>query len=131
YNKFLMMSGEVEVAFNQEKIQADKEWDGLKGYLTNTTIPKDKVIENYRHLWKIEKAFRISKSDLKIRPIYHRIQWRIEAHICITFTAYKVYKEIERQLWEMQAEISAEEAIKIADTIHQITLKKPQSGETV
>lgn len=63
YNKFLAMTGEVEVAFNQEKIQADKKWDGLKGYLTNTSIPKDEAIENYGHLWKIEKAFRISKSE--------------------------------------------------------------------
>ncbi|MFN7406691.1 MAG: transposase, partial [Cyclobacteriaceae bacterium] len=82
-------------------------WDGLKGYLTNTQISKYQVIENYQHLWQIEKAFRVAKSDLKIRPVYHRIERRIQAHICISFVAYKLYKELERQLTQKQATISA------------------------
>jgi hypothetical protein len=57
----------------------DSKWDGLKGYLTNTDMPKDEVIGNYGQLWKIEKAFHISKTDLRIRPIYHRLQRGIEA----------------------------------------------------
>lgn len=59
-------------------------------------------IDNYKHLWKIEKAFRIAKTDLKIRPIYHQLQRRMEAHICIAFVAYKIYKELERQLKVLQ-----------------------------
>jgi len=38
----------------------------------------------------------MSKTDLRIRPIYHHLRARIEAHICISFTAYKIYKEFER-----------------------------------
>jgi transposase len=94
--------------------------DGLKGYLTNTRLSKDEIIENYGHLWQIEKAFRISKTDLKIRHIYHRLQHRIEAHICISFVAYKVYKELERQLNEMNSSLSPEKAIEIAKTIYQV-----------
>ncbi|MFN7235282.1 MAG: transposase, partial [Cyclobacteriaceae bacterium] len=82
-------------------------WDGLKGYLTNTQISKYQVIENYQHLWQIEKAFRVAKSDLKIRPVYRRIERRIQAHICISLVAYKLYKELERQLTQKQATISA------------------------
>ncbi len=70
----------------------------VKGYITNTQLTKDAIIENYNHLWQIEKAFRISKTDLRIRPVYHRLKHRIEAHICIAFCAYKIYKELERQL---------------------------------
>ena len=66
------------------------------------------------------KAFRISKTDLKIRPIYHRLQHRIETHIFISFVAYKVYKELERQLKELQSNISPEKAIEIAKTIYQV-----------
>ncbi len=54
--------------------------------------------KNYGHLWRIEKAFRVAKTDIKIRPIYHQLPHRIEAHICIAFVAYKIYKELERQL---------------------------------
>ena len=131
YNKFLKLEGQINVAFDTFKIEEDKKWDGLKGYLSNASLNKNQIIENYQHLWQIEKAFRIAKSDLKIRPVYHRLQRRIEAHICISFAAYKVYKELERQLKEKKANISAAEAIEIADHIHQITIVLPQSGKTV
>lgn len=91
YNKYLKLEGDVRISIDKEKYKADAKWDGLKGYSTNTALTKDEIIENYNHLWQIEKAFRISKSDLKIRPIFHRLKGRIEAHICIAFCAYKVY----------------------------------------
>jgi transposase len=120
YNKFLTLKGEIEVTIDEDKLKADEMWDGLKGYITNAHLDKEQIIENYRHLWQIEKAFRIAKTDLKIRPIYHRLQHRIEAHICIAFVAYKVYKELERQLIEKRTKISPEKAIDVAKTIYQI-----------
>lgn len=114
------MEGEIKVAIDKTKLDQDSRWDGLKGYLTNANLTKVEVIENYQHLWQIEKAFRIAKTDLKIRPIYHRLQKRIEAHICISFVAYKIFKELERQLTAKKANISATTAIEIAETIHQI-----------
>ena len=95
----------------------------MKGYITNTQLTKDAIIENYNHLWQIEKAFRISKTDLRIRPIYHRLKHRIEAHICIAFCAYKIYKELERQLKLKKAVMSPEKAIEIAKTIYSITIQ--------
>jgi transposase len=120
YNKYLKMDGEVRITIDYKKFEADQVWDGLKGYITNSKMPVEKVVENYSHLWQIEKAFRISKSDLKIRPVFHWVQRRIEAHICISFVAYKVYKELERQLAELHSSLSPEKAIEIAKTIYQI-----------
>lgn len=130
YNKYLKLEGEVKISIDKSKYEADAGWDGLKGYLTNTTLTKDEVIENYGHLWKIEKAFRISKHDLKIRPIYHRLQPRIEAHITINFAAYKVYKELERLLVSKKATISCEQAIEIAKTIYSVNIIDPATGNT-
>ena len=48
--------------------------------------------------YDVEKAFRISKTDLKIRPIYHRLENRIKAHILVSFVSYAVYKEIAHNL---------------------------------
>jgi transposase len=129
YNKFLKLEGQINVSLDSEKLKQESRWDGLKGYLTNAKINKNQVIENYRHLWQIEKAFRIAKSDLKIRPIYHRLARRIEAHICVSFTAYKVYKELERLLQEKKAAISPAKAIEIAESIVQVSLTLPQAGE--
>ena len=122
YNKYLKMQGDIEISIDEEKYEADARWDGLKGYLTNTSLTSDEIIENYGHLWKIEKAFRISKHDLKVRPIYHRLQRRIEAHITINFIAYKVYKELERQLKEKKSGLSPEKVIEIAKTIYKVTV---------
>ena len=97
--------------------------------VANARLEKDDIIENYRHLWHIEKAFRISKTDLKIRPIYHRAQRRIEAHICISFVAYKVYMELERQLKKLDSKLSPEKAIEIAKTIYQV--KATVKGKSV
>jgi transposase len=131
YNKFLKLEGEISITIDKEKLAQDAHWDGLKGYITNAKLNKDQIIENYQHLWHIEKAFRISKSDLKIRPVYHRLQRRIEAHICISFVAYKIYKELERQLQTMKADLSSTKAIEIAENIFEIEATLPGSGKTI
>ena len=122
YNKYLQMQGEVKITIDYDKFRTDATWDGLKGYLTNTDLPGDQVIESYNNLWKIEKAFRISKTDLKIRPIYHRLRERIEAHICISFVAYVVYKELERALYLASAPLSITKAVKQINKMYGITI---------
>jgi transposase len=131
YNKYLKLEGEIKISIDPQKLADDARWDGLKGYLTNTKLTKEEIIDNYGHLWKIEKAFRISKHDLRIRPIFHRLKRRIEAHICIAFVAYKVYKELERQLREKKSVLSPEKAIEIAKTIYSIKAKDPVTHEQV
>lgn len=129
YNKYLKLKGSINVAIDWDRYNLDIQWDGLKGYLTNTQLGKDEVIDSYNQLWQIERAFRISKTDLRIRPIYHRIQRRIEAHICIAFCAYKVYKELERQLREKQIGWSVEQTIDITKTIYQVSIKSHLSDK--
>lgn len=129
YNKYLKLEGEITITIDEEKYKADAKWDGLKGYLTNTTLSKEDVISHYKQLWNIEKTFRISKTDLRIRPIYHYKRRRIEAHICIAFTACKVYKELERLLKVNGSGPSTQNAIDILKTIYGITIQLPQSKE--
>jgi transposase len=129
YNKFLEIEKDIKISLSNQKIEEDKKWDGLKGYTTNTRLGINEVLENYRDLWQIEKAFRIAKTDLEIRPIYHRLQRRIEAHICIAFAAYKVYKELERLLKLKNSDLSPEKAINIAKTIYSVKIKHPITND--
>lgn len=129
YNKFLKLDGEINISIDTEKLEQDSKWDGLKGYITNAKLNKEQIIENYGHLWQIEKAFRIAKHDLHIRPVYHRLQRRIEAHICISFVAYKVYKELERQLRIKNVGLSPEKVIEIAESIFELQITLPQNGQ--
>ncbi len=90
--------GDLTINIDYQKYDNDRKWDGIKGYITNTDLSNDLVVTRYRDLWQIERAFRISKTDLQIRPVYHRRRDRIESHICISFMAYLMYKELERLL---------------------------------
>jgi transposase len=129
YNKFLKLEGEIKVSIDEQRIEADKRWDGLKGYQTNTDMKAQKVIENYSHLWQIEKAFRISKTDLRIRPIYHYRQRRIESHMCIAFAAYAIFKEMEMLLKNKGIEMSAQRAGELTHNMYEINYTLPDSNE--
>ena len=130
YNKYLKIEGEATISIDKEKYKADTKWDGLKGYRTNTNLPKEEVIKQYHELWAVEKTFRISKHDLQIRPIYHQLKRRIEAHICIAFAACKIYKELERQLKEKKTNYSPEKVIDILKTINKVVFTTPYSNKT-
>jgi len=123
YNKYLKLEGEVKIEIDYAKFESDQQWDGLKGYITNTGLTGSEVIESYNNLWLIEKAFRISKTDLKIRPIYHRLRERIEAHICISFVSYLIYKEFERVLTESIGNLSVNQAIKQVNKMHELVFQ--------
>jgi len=71
----------------------------------------------------------MSKTDLRIRPIYHRLERRIRAHICLSFVAYSIYKELERILYKEKSTLSAEKAAQLTHTMYQITYQLPQSKQ--
>jgi hypothetical protein len=101
YAKYLDINDSCSIKYtlNQNKVLQDEKLDGLKGFATNDfTLSANDVINHYNNQYEVERAFRISKTDLKIRPIYHRLETRIKAHILISFVSYAIYKEFERKL---------------------------------
>jgi transposase len=70
---------------------------GIKGYVTNLDISDEKVIAYYHQLFQIEATFRMAKSDLRARPIYHQNRDAIEAHLTIVFAALAISRNIEYQ----------------------------------
>jgi len=80
---------------NQKLIERTKLLWGVKGYFTDLSLPNELVITQYHNLWQVEKSFRMSKSDLLMRPVYHFKKQAIEAHILICMMALAVAKYIE------------------------------------
>lgn len=130
YNKFLVISKDIEVSIDMEKVTEDSKWDGWKGYITNTNINSKDIISQYNGLWVVERSFRISKGTLEMRPMFHFTERRIEAHVCLCFVALKVYKEFERLLRMIEFEMSVDKVLDIAKTLSTITIALP-NGETV
>jgi transposase len=96
--------------------------------LTNTDLPANEVYEQYNELWVIERAYRVTKNTLEIRPIFHFTEKRIEAHVCICFVAYK---ELERILKLSGINLSVDKVLDIAKTITTLKIKLPASGQTL
>ena len=128
YNKFLEISKDIEVCISEQKIAEDCKWDGLKGYITNTDLDAKRIIAEYHGLWVVERAFRISKGTLEMRPMFHFTERRIEAHICICFIAYKLYKELERLIGINRISMSVDHVLDAAKTITTIRIRLPESN---
>ena len=102
-NRFIALDGAAK-SVNRELEAKARTLAGLKGYVTNlaacpdgTPVTAEFVIGSYRRLLEIEKSFRMSKSDLQARPIYHHKRESIEAHLTIVFAALAVSRWIEAQ----------------------------------
>jgi transposase len=96
-NRFIKLSGATK-SVNRDLEATARALAGIKGYTTNITNPTPEfVIGAYHQLWHIEKAFRMSKHDLRARPIYHHTRESIEAHLTIVFAALAVTRLIEEQ----------------------------------
>ena len=131
YNRLLVLSGtdSVTVEISDKLIEEDKQWDGLKGYVTNTDIEAGLVVDQYHGLSTVERSFRVSKGTLEMRPMFHFTPKRIGAHICMCFVALKVYKELERICKEKEIGMSVDSVIKVAKTIVTIRVNLPNLGE--
>jgi len=94
--KFIKALGKTKYILNQKLIDKTKLILGIKGYYTNLKeVDNSEIITQYHNLWKVEKAFRISKSDLKSRPIFHFKDQTIRSHMLICFMALCTAKHLE------------------------------------
>lgn len=112
---------------NGALIERAKQLEGIKGYVTNAVDLSDAdVIEKYAALWQVEKAFRMSKSDLLARPVFHTLKESIEAHLLIVFTALVVSRYIETV-----SKASITVVIRTLTAVKEIVVEDPVSGQTV
>jgi transposase len=98
YLKYSDINGVAIAVINKEKIQEDEKWDGLHGVITNTNLNGKEILNQYRRLWRIEESFRISKHDLKMRPIFHYTPKRIQGHIALCFMTYALIRNAQVKL---------------------------------
>ena len=95
--KFVKAHNE-KLNLNEELILKTIKLLGVKGYYTDLNeneLSTSKVIERYHELYKVEQAFRIAKSDLETRPIFHFKEEPIKLHLLICFLALVISKHIE------------------------------------
>lgn len=129
YKKYLKVTGSSSIELDENKIKEASLWDGLHGVITNAKdITNEQILKQYVHLWHVEEAFRITKHDLKVRPIFHWTEKRIKAHLAICFTAYALVRYLEYRVRLQYKNLSIEKIrqslIRVQTSILYHTKKK-------
>ncbi len=132
-NRYIKLSGATKSVKRtlEAKTRALAGW---KGYTTNLVgQPPAFVIDAYHQLWRIEKAFRMSKHDLQARPIYDRTRDSIEAHLSVVYAAMAVSHWIERQTgWSIKKFVRTARryrTVTIQAGNHTLTAAEPPPGD--
>ena len=123
--KFVKRIDKKGRVLNTTLIEKTKLLLGIKGYYTNLDQESDEVIINHYHdLWHVEKSFRIAKSDLLTRPVYHHTKEAIEAHILICFMALSICKYME-----LKTDKSTKQIVKLFKSITDAVVLNKVTGE--
>ena len=130
YKKFLKVNGRAKVELDAEKVEQARRWDGLHGVLTNLTDPDEaQILEQYRGLWQVEETFRVTKHDLKIRPIFHWTPARVRAHIAICFMALMCARHLSYRVSLQYRPLSVAVIRNALVHVQHSILKHRQSGK--
>lgn len=114
-------------SIDEERIQKDKQWDGYYGMLCSRHDYSEKqVIEAYHQLWKIEESFRVLKSTMKTRPIYHWTPSRIKGHFVVCFIAFLLERLLEEKLIDKNIPLSPQQ---IRQALKQMQLSEVEINE--
>jgi len=115
YKKYLTVDGDVQVRINQDKLEREALWDGLHGVMTNIKedeMKAEEILSQYHGLWQVEESFRISKHDLRVRPVFHWSADRIKAHIAICFVAFALIRFLQYRIRKKTGEYFSPERIR-------------------
>jgi len=128
--KYLSKSEPTTWVLNKDLIAENKKYDGLKGYITNyPKLSNREILKRYGDLWRVENAFRMSKSDLMARPIFHTLEESIKAHLTLVFGALAISRYIEylthKSIKKIVEILGQAQEVIIRDTITHQTITKP------
>jgi len=124
--KYIKTTNKVQ-GLDADKITGDAIWDGIYGIRTNNmTMTQEEIQEAYHQLWRIEECFRVLKTNLQTRPIFHFTQKRIKGHFVLCFMAFLLERTLEIILQKEKVDYSVD---KIRQSLNALQLSVLQLGE--
>ena len=129
YKKYLDLVGKSKIVLNEDKIKEDEQWDGLFGVISNIKdMSNDDILGIYHRLWKIEECFRVTKHDLRVRPIFHWTPQKIKAHIAICFMALVLVKNLSYMVSMRYENMSVERIRRELDSSQATMFRDMKTG---
>ena len=123
HGRFVKVEGKAKLSVDEGKIKAAARWDGLKGVVTNVPgMGHSELLARYRELWRVEESFRITKHDLKMRPVFHWKPERVKAHIAIAYMAFACVRHLAYRIEVQQRERMSPERIRKALAARDCTI---------
>ena len=120
--KFIKFTGKKKWELDREAIKSSERFDGYYAIQTSeTNVSPREILEKHHGLWKIEESFRIMKSNLEVKPIFHWTEKRIRGHFVLCFLAFLLERELEFRLKSKEIKASPN---KIRDSLNSLKMVK-------
>ena len=114
--KYIETDVSIGDKLDEDKIRNEARWDGYYGIETNCDhFSNEKILSAYHDLWRVEESFRIFKSHLEARPVFHWTPKRIKGHFVLCFIAFLLERTLEVKLKERKVEYSP---MKVRDALN-------------
>ena len=125
FGRFIKVEGDARLEVDEDKIKEAARWDGLKGIATNASgMEHAELFARYRELWRVEESFRITKHDLKVRPVFHWKPDRVKAHIAIAYMAFACVRHLTYRIALQQRERMSPQRIRTALAARQCSIMR-------
>ena len=123
--QFVKITEDARPEVDEEKINEAARWDGLKGIVTNAPdMAHSELLARCQDPWRVEENFRITKHDLKVRPVFHWKPERVKAHIAIAFMAFACVRHLTYRTALQEEEQMSPETIRTALAARQCSIMR-------
>lgn len=125
YKKYLKVATGSSLVLNEDAIKKDAEWDGFHGIAVSNSsgLTAEQALSRYRDLWHVEEAFRVAKSTLKTRPIFHWAPHRIKSHVLLCFINLFLERFLELLLRRKNLKLTPDRIRQALSLVHTITFE--------
>jgi len=118
---WILREGRFEFQLDREVYRAQRRLDGMYVLVSNAPeLSTDELVAAYRQLHRVEEAFRVLKSLVKLRPIYHWTARRVEAHLAICVLAYLLATRLEHHLAQAGLDLTAAQALQQLEEVRAV-----------
>lgn len=129
YKKFTNVKEGSVLIINENAIEEDEKWDGFHGIAVSNSsgLTVEQALGRYRDLWQVEEAFRVAKSTLKTRPIFHWVSNRIRSHVLLCFMNLFLERFLEVLLKQKGIALTPDRIRYALSGIHTMTFEDPKT----
>jgi transposase len=131
YKKFSVVKKGSKVTLNEEAIEKDVAWDGFHGISVSkgANLSTQEALSRYADLWRIEETFRVAKTTLKTRPIFHWRPHRVLSHVMLCFITLFLERTLELLLKQNGSPLSPDRIRYALSQMHSVIIEEEKTGK--